>query len=329
MDFIVRVRDSVASGKGLGPRMLLACMTDGPGKYSTGMGMLNAASEIPAAVKHMQAAGCAQVKIYSALRPDLVAPLARAAHEAGMTVTGHIPQGMGPMQGLDAGMDMINHVDEVALAFFQVADRGAALGTPAWTRAALSIDLTSVASKKTIARMVRAHLVLDKTLAISEAGSRSYAEMERVEPGLGKVAPPLRGPLSSLFGVAPEGAELAAKRLAKLKEIVQVLHAAGLAIVAGTDQAVPGHSLHRELELYVEAGFTPLEAIQAATIVPARAMKRDKELGTLESGKLADLIVVDGDPLADIHALRRTVTVVSDGRLYETDPLWRLADFIP
>jgi imidazolonepropionase-like amidohydrolase len=63
---------------------------------------------------------------------------------------------------------------------------------------------------------------------------------------------------------------------------------------------VPGHSLHREIELYVRAGFTPLEAIQAATIVPARAMGLDKETGTVEVGKRADLILVAGNPLEDI-----------------------------
>jgi hypothetical protein len=61
------------------------------------------------------------------------------------------------------------------------------------------------------------------------------------------------------------------------------LHKRGVPIVAGTDISVPGHSLHRELELYVQAGFTPLEAIQAATIVPARIMHLDKEVGTIES----------------------------------------------
>ena len=65
--------------------------------------------------------------------------------------------------------------------------------------------------------------------------------------------------------------------------------------MAGTDQAVPGHSLHREIELYPQAGFTPLEAIQSATIVPARVMRLDKELGTVEVGKPEDLILLDGN----------------------------------
>jgi len=100
-------------------------------------------------------------------------------------------------------------------------------------------------------------------------------------------------------------------------------------VVAGTDQAIPGHSLHRELELYVEAGFTPMEAIQAATLVPARAMGREKDLGTVSAGKWADLILVDGDPLTDIRALRRIVSVVAAGRIYDPADLWRSVGFEP
>ena len=78
--------------------------------------------------------------------------------------------------------------------------------------------------------------------------------------------------------------------------------------MAGTDQAVPGHSLHREIELYSQAGFTPLEAIQSATIVPARVMRLDKELGTVEVGKPEDLILLDGNPLVDIHNSAKSAT---------------------
>jgi imidazolonepropionase-like amidohydrolase len=115
----------------------------------------------------------------------------------------------------------------------------------------------------------------------------------------------------------------------KFLALLGLLHKAGVTIVAGTDQAVPGHSLHRELELYVMAGFTPMEAIQAATIVPARVMKRDRELGTVEVGKRADFILVDGDPLVDIRALRRIAVVVFAGHGYDPGKLWKSADFTP
>jgi len=100
-------------------------------------------------------------------------------------------------------------------------------------------------------------------------------------------------------------------------------------IVAGTDQTVPGFSLYREIELYVKAGFTPMEAIQAATIVPARVMGLDKKLGTVEAGKEADLIVLQANPLESISNIRTVEEVVTGGTLYETAPLWQSVGFQP
>jgi imidazolonepropionase-like amidohydrolase len=117
--------------------------------------------------------------------------------------------------------------------------------------------------------------------------------------------------------------------LSKDIAIIGALHRAGVPIVAGTDQTVPGHSLHREIELYVQAGFTPMEAIQAATIVPARVMGREKELGTIEKGKRADLILLTADPLADIRNTRKVEYVISNGVMYHTAELWQSVGFKP
>ena len=99
--------------------------------------------------------------------------------------------------------------------------------------------------------------------------------------------------------------------------------------MAGTDQGVPGFSVYREIELYVQAGFTPMEAIQTATLIPARVMGLDKKLGTVEAGKAADLIVLKANPLDDIHNLRTVEQVVTGGALYETAPLWQSVGFKP
>jgi imidazolonepropionase-like amidohydrolase len=112
-------------------------------------------------------------------------------------------------------------------------------------------------------------------------------------------------------------------------KITGALHRAGVPVVAGTDVGVPGHTLHRELELYVKAGFTPLEAIQAATIVPARAMKLDGEVGTIEAGKRADLIVLDANPLDNISNIRQTRFVITQGRLFDCARLWTSVGFRP
>ena len=100
-------------------------------------------------------------------------------------------------------------------------------------------------------------------------------------------------------------------------------------IVAGTDQTVPGFSLYREVELYVLAGLTPMEALQAATIVPARAMSLDRESGTDEPGKRADLDVLEKNPLENIRNIRTVTMVLANGVLYDPKPLWKIAGFKP
>jgi imidazolonepropionase-like amidohydrolase len=100
-------------------------------------------------------------------------------------------------------------------------------------------------------------------------------------------------------------------------------------VVVGTDEGIPGHSVHREIELYVEAGLTPMEALQAATIVSARAMKMDGELGTIERGKRADLVVLNANPLDSISNIRSVRWTISDGRVYDAPALWRSVRFQP
>src|SRR5262249_2036160 len=105
--------------------------------------------------------------------------------------------------------------------------------------------------------------------------------------------------------------------------VIKALHDGGVRIVAGTDYGLPGFSLLREIELYAEAGLSPLEAIQAATVVPADVMGLSNEAGTLAPGKRADLVVLDRDPLLAIHNIRSSRWVVANGRMLETAALKR------
>jgi imidazolonepropionase-like amidohydrolase len=103
---------------------------------------------------------------------------------------------------------------------------------------------------------------------------------------------------------------------------------AGIPMVAGTD-SVGGFTLPRELELWVEAGIPSARVLQIATLGAARVMRLDRDLGSVAPGKFADLIVVDGDPVADIHALRRVETVVKGGTVYSVPALDRAAGVQP
>jgi imidazolonepropionase-like amidohydrolase len=90
----------------------------------------------------------------------------------------------------------------------------------------------------------------------------------------------------------------------------------GVQIVAGTD-GFAGFTLHRELENYVRAGIPPADVLRIATLVPAQVLKREQDLGTIEPGKLADFIIVDGDPTRNISDIRRITTVVKDGKVFD------------
>ena len=327
-DFITSVRDTIDAGKGLGPRILLACFVDGEGPASIGTSRLRDEAGIPALLAGFKDARCSQVKIYQSLDPKLIAPLAKAAHAQGLTVTGHIPFGIGAVHAVEAGMDMINHVAFVTRALLPVPDPDTQLSNAETERALESLDVHSEKSRAILALLKDRGVVVDPTVALYELSSHGRAAMADREPGLAKIAPPLAEALGTM-GPDPDREAAAARRWKASLDTVRALHEAGVTIVAGTDQAVPGHSLHREIELYVEAGFTPMQALQAATIVPARAMRLDKELGTVEAGKAADFLVIDGDPLADVRNLRRVALVVKGGQTYEPARLWRMVAFAP
>jgi predicted amidohydrolase YtcJ len=164
--------------------------------------------------------------------------------------------------------------------------------------------------------------VIDPTLAWGELLSHpKEVDIASFEPGFSKAPGTLRAMIGSASG---QGA-----RLTESFEILRGLFEAGVPIVAGTDKAVPAHSLHRELELYVEAGIPPMDVIRLATIGSARVMGLEKDAGSVEVGKRADMILVDGNPIADFGALRRVVWVVANGRMMDPGPLWEAAGFRP
>jgi imidazolonepropionase-like amidohydrolase len=322
-EFITGVRDAIAAGRGVGPRLLLAGIVDGNSPYALGVDRADTPEQAVAMVQRYHAAGFQQMKIYSSVKAEIVAAIAAEAHRLGMTVTGHIPRGMDAYQGVEAGMDQINHITYV----YQVMRTPPPVGSPDSVKP--TFDLQSAESERAVAFLAAHHTVVDPTIALYEIFLHpENVPVSTFEPGVARVAPELAGPLNHT-GVPAADSAAAQARFADLLSIIGALHRAGVPIVAGTDQAVPGYSLHREMELYVKAGFTPMEAIQAATLVPARAMGVQHDVGTLTAGKRADILVVEGNPLEDITALRNVRLVVAGGRRYEPAPMWESVGFLP
>jgi hypothetical protein len=231
---------------------------------------------------------------------------------------------MNARDAVEAGMDQINHISNIRpiMVAPPPASAGAGAASPA-------LDLSGPEATAALKFLAEHHTVVDPTLALYELVLHPIDRPAAAfEPGIVKLAPELRSALQHLGTSATDSARAQAQ-LREFLAITGALHRAGITIVAGTDQTVPGHSLHRELELYVQAGFTPMEAIQAATVVPARVMHLDAEVGTIAVGKRADLLVVDGNPLQSFSDLRRVRLVVAGGRRYEPAALWRSVGFEP
>ena len=157
---------------------------------------------------------------------------------------------------------------------------------------------------------------------------RPATPIESFLPGVTRLPPTLRRQFASMSGGNGDPAAIRTRQLASLKLLKDAVDA-GLLVVTGTDKGVPGFSLQRDIELFADGGMTPLEAIQAATIAPARAMKLDGTVGTVEPGKRADLVVLSADPLEHIANIRSATAVVVAGRLYDAATLWTAAGYLP
>jgi imidazolonepropionase-like amidohydrolase len=331
-EFITAVRDAIANGRGLGPRLLLAGVVDGTSPFSLGVQPVDTPEQARMWTDRYHDAGFEQIKIYSSVKLEQLKVITQEAHRLGMTVTGHVPEGLNAYQVVEAGQDQINHIQYVADIMHAPLSPNGGDVTSGWRQRALlvpDIDVNSPEARKAMAFLKAHGTVIDPTIALSELFTATTAKPPAsFEPGVKDVA---REMVEQIADVGPptERSELNERVYKKELEIVGALHQAGIPIVAGTDQAVPGHSLHRELELYVEAGFTPLEAIQAATVVPARVMGLDQEVGTIQPGKRADLIVIDGDPLREIRNTRNVEFTITNGRMYTCADLWRSVGFKP
>ncbi len=328
-EFITAVRDAVNSGNGLGPHMLLAGVVDGDSSYALGVERVNSPADAQLWVQRYHDAGFQQMKIYSSVKSENVKAVCTDAHKLGMTVTGHIPEGMNAYDGVNDGMDQINHIHFI-LDLLKPKDFDSTKATrEEFMKVMASVDVNSEVGKQAVAFLRKHNTVIDPTMALMEFMQRPADEpVDKIEPGVDHVAPELREQLVN-GGLPPARAATGQKLVQEQLAIIGALHRAGVRIVAGTDQTVPGYSLYREIELYNQAGFTPMEALQSATIVPAQVMNVDRESGSIEVGKRADFDILDANPLENIHNIRSVRSVVANGVLYESAPLWESVGFKP
>ncbi|HEV7554722.1 MAG TPA: amidohydrolase family protein [Kofleriaceae bacterium] len=310
----------------IGPRVLRAGLVDGPGKFAAPTGtLISTPDEARAAVDMLAKRGYVQIKIYSSIAPELVPVIAKAAHEHGLRVSGHIPNGMVASQAVEAGFDEIQHANFLFLQF--VAGPNDDTRTPIrFTKVAehgASLDLDGKDVQAFLDLLVAHHTVLDPTLATFEG--MFTTEPTALPPNLAYFEGRLPGQTERGAhggGLPATGNQRATYRAshAKMMELIKRAFDRGIRIVAGTDDIAV--TLPRELELYVKAGISAPDVLALDTIGAARVMGLDREAGSVTAGKRADLVLVDGDPTRDISAVRKADTVVCRGIVYNPRELF-------
>ncbi len=325
-DSLLARRKRIEEGKEIGTRIVLAGIIDGPGPYQGPTKVLvSTEGEARAAVDNYARLGYVQIKIYSSVKPELVPAIIAEAHQRGLRVSGHIPAEMTAAQCVELGYDEIQHANFLMLNFMpdvkntntptrftEVAKRGA------------DLDLNSVQVQSFIKLLQNHHTALDPTLSIFEDMFVDHAgKVPRgFQPVAGRLPPQVRRGLISEGLKPPPGMEERYRlSFEKMMELVGVMYRAGIPIEDGTD-SMAGFAFHRELELDVQAGIPANKVLQDATLGAARIMKLDGDLGSIAPGKLADLTLVNGDPVANISDIRKTALVVKDGILYKPEELY-------
>lgn len=327
VEFATAFRDAIAKDGLLGPDILLAGMTDGPGEKGNGIIRATNPEEAREVVEMYHSKGYKQIKIYNSVTPEVLKVLSEEGRKKGMSIAGHVPAAVGTTENaVHLGMEMFSHDRAIYSALF-----------PEKTKLQAGKDMLEnpeVSAKrieKAIDFLLKNKIALDPTLNLrAMMNTIEGTTLETVEPDAGRIAYELWEGKRFRKGRSPERAKKEVAKYAKAAEIVKDFFRAGVPIVAGTDNFVPVFSLYQELEIYTKlGGLTPFEAIQTATIIPARVMGMDSDTGSLEIGKEADIAILDRNPLIDISNLRTVSAVLTNGNYYESNPLWETADFKP
>jgi len=290
-------REAMALGITPGPRIYTTGpLIDGHGGYHP---MVDVEIDDPQAaanlVRSLKAQGVDALKVYFLLKPEVLREVVKEAHAQGLRVTGHIGVRTSWTQAMDAGIDGFNHIrlwSDFLSPAEQPQGENESLDAEKNPIPRMQADWSKIDPKgeragALIQKMVDHHIGFDPTLSIQQLG-----DYWRRSLGL-------------------EQYQIATDTYARMGQFVARAQKAGVVLLAGTDDG----SLFEEMESYAAAGVPNVEIVKAATVNGARWLGKDPEFGTIEPGRRADLVIVDGDPLKDIKNMRKISTVIEEGRV--------------
>jgi len=325
---IILAVEKYNSGEVIGPNTYLAGFIDKSGPYASG-GTAETLEDALERVDFFADHGYIQIKLYSSIEPSWVAPIAERAHARGLRLSGHIPAFMSADQAIRAGYDEIQHINMVFLNFLagDTADTRQQIRFTLYGDEAANLDLDSAAVEEFIQLMKEHNTVIDPTAAIFET---MLVHMPGVpDPTFAAVVDHL--PASVRRGLYSPDMVIGENWLAsaqKQSQMLKKLYDNGIQLVPGSDEMAP-FTIHRELEVYVEAGIPAAAVLRIATLDSARVVGVEHKTGSITVGKDADLVLLDGNPLQDISAVRRATLVMKGKTAWRPDLLYQASGVKP
>jgi hypothetical protein len=330
---LAKDRAAIARGDALGPNVFPAGFIEGTGENAAHSDFMVAGEDdARAAIDWYAQRGYRQIKLYNSFPKDILQATTAYAHQRGLRVGGHVPVFLRAEEAVRAGYDELTHINQLMLNFLvgpeddtrtllrftRILERGA------------DVDLDSKVVQDFIALLKSKNIVVDPTLATFED---FYQRPGDVHPSFVKVIDHLpvstqRSYRTNTFAVTARTYARNKSAYRRMRDLVGRLHRAGITLVSGTD-GQPGLMLHRELELYVEAGIPAGEALRIATWNGAKVAGVLDRLGSITVGKQADLVLVDGDPTQDIALIRKPLLVLRNGVAYYPDEIDRALGIKP
>jgi imidazolonepropionase-like amidohydrolase len=330
-------RKQIAAGEIVGPRMAVsgpmldALLPNGKLRFPSSIAVTTPASAV-AAVDSLKAQGVDFIKVQSVISHDAYLAAAAEAHKVGLPIVGHVPDKVRLAEVIAAGQKSVEHL----MGIFE----GCSTQEEKFIAGAgdLKLLLSTQDQQRCetlIRQLAQSQTWQVPTLAWQRGGTfldqrdLKHDPLDKYVPAYWREVTWKRFTDEMMPGLLHDPLELRKKYFAANLQITGAMHRAGVPFLAGTDAApgvyiMPGFSLHDELANFVEAGFTPMEALQTATSGPAKFLGAEKDYGAVEAGKVADLVLLSANPLDDIHNATKITAVIANGRLYDRAALDRM-----
>jgi imidazolonepropionase-like amidohydrolase len=333
-------RERLLRGELVGPRLFFAGpVLDGlPPVWPNISLLVDTPQRATSAVNFLADQGVDFVKVYNNVKEPELKAIVETAKKRGLPVAGHIPRSMTMTHAVELGITRLEHIRVTGKEMLSADEAEHIDPLPLGRREPMlwqRFDLQSQKMHALVQRLAQSRVFLDPTLVVEQLTEIPNQDAERNDPNnqyvsAAVVEEAIKESKNPLFELPADLRAAALDAFHKQEKFVEMCNQAGVKIIAGTDgpgigSILPGFGLHRELELLVASGLSPLQALRAGTLTAAEALGKDDQLGTIERGKLADMVVLDADPMQQVGNLRKIHLIVQGGKTYAPDALLQQA----